>query len=150
MRKARSVGEVYHHFIGTIDTPEKFEAYRLTMATKVWEEMASNDSRECRSCHDADAWRLTLQSLRAQEFHESSMTRGKTCIDCHKGIAHVLPEGIEEDSSVDEARGGTRDEARDEAHDEVPGGVSAHSGDPGGRPPLPALAYTPVAGDTTR
>ena len=103
VRKARSIGEVYHHVIGTIDTPEKFEAYRMHMATSVWREMQSNDSRECRSCHDSDAWDVTLQSEKAQEFHASSLGRGKTCIDCHKGIAHVLPAGIEEDSPIDAA-----------------------------------------------
>ena len=102
MRKARAIGEVYHHIIGTIDTPEKFEAHRMTMAMRVWRDMQSNDSRECRQCHDPDAWVLSQQSERAQEFHATSMTRGKTCIDCHKGIAHVLPAGIEEDSELDE------------------------------------------------
>jgi len=103
MRKARAIGEIYHHIAGTIDTPEKFEAHRMTMATRVWRDMLSNDSRECRSCHDADRWIVADQSERAREFHETSMTRGKTCISCHKGVAHVLPAGIEEDSELDDA-----------------------------------------------
>jgi nitrate/TMAO reductase-like tetraheme cytochrome c subunit len=103
MRKARAVGEVYHHILGTIDTPEKFEAHRMTMAMRVWKEMESNDSRECRSCHEQSSWVLEDQSERAQEFHASSMSRGKTCISCHKGVAHVLPAGIEEDTPIDSA-----------------------------------------------
>lgn len=102
IRKAEAVREIYHHVLGTIDTPEKFEAHRMYMATRVWRDMQSNDSRECRSCHDTESWVLSEQSEKAQEFHGTSMTRGKTCIDCHKGVAHVLPEGIEEDTPLDE------------------------------------------------
>lgn len=106
-RKMRAVGEVYHHFAGTIDTPEKFEAYRMHMARKTWAEMKGNDSRECRSCHDPENWDLAQQNEKAQEFHTTSMTRGKTCIDCHKGIAHVLPAGIEADSEIELGDAGT-------------------------------------------
>jgi nitrate/TMAO reductase-like tetraheme cytochrome c subunit len=31
---------------------------------------------------------------------QKGMKEGKTCIDCHKGIAHKLPEGYEEDTPV--------------------------------------------------
>jgi cytochrome c-type protein NapC len=35
---------------------------------------------------------FTLQSLRAVDQHERFLITGeKTCIDCHKGIAHKLP-----------------------------------------------------------
>lgn len=102
MRKARAVAEIYHHVLGTIDTPEKFEAHRMTMAMRVWHDMESNDSRECRTCHNESKWALESQSERAQEFHATSMTRGKTCISCHKGVAHVLPAGVEEDTPIEE------------------------------------------------
>ena len=99
-RKMRAVAEVYHHVIGTIDTPEKFEAHRMTMATRVWDEMNENDSRECRACHKAGLWDLAAQSERAQEFHVGPLVRGKTCISCHKGVAHKLPEGIVPGSNI--------------------------------------------------
>jgi len=36
---------------------------------------------------------FTRQSRRAAEAHSSSLQAGeKTCIDCHKGIAHRLPD----------------------------------------------------------
>jgi cytochrome c-type protein NapC len=41
---------------------------------------------------------LTKQAPRAAQFHERFLLTGeKTCIDCHKGIAHLLPDmtGIE-------------------------------------------------------
>jgi nitrate/TMAO reductase-like tetraheme cytochrome c subunit len=89
--------DVYHHMLGTIDTPEKFEAHRMHMASIIWEEMDENDSRECRSCHDQAKWGLTEQSEKAREYHSPALANGKTCIDCHKGITHRLPEGIEPD-----------------------------------------------------
>ena len=35
---------------------------------------------------------FTRQSLRAQDMHSTYLaSKEKTCIDCHKGIAHRLP-----------------------------------------------------------
>ena len=31
---------------------------------------------------------LELQSAKAQEYHRAMASNGKTCIDCHAGIAH--------------------------------------------------------------
>jgi cytochrome c-type protein NapC len=99
-RKLRAVAEIYHHILGTIDTPEKFEAYRMHMATRVWADMNETDSRECRDCHDAGNFDLAAQSEKTREFHESGLSNGKTCIDCHKGIAHKLPDGIVPDEQL--------------------------------------------------
>jgi cytochrome c-type protein NapC len=100
MRKFRAVGEIYHHLLGTIDTPEKFEAHRMTMATRVWAEMNQTDSRECRNCHNPNDFDFALQSEKGSEFHGRPLMKGKTCIDCHKGIAHKLPEGITADEQL--------------------------------------------------
>jgi cytochrome c-type protein NapC len=32
-----------------------------------------------------------LQEPRASRTHEEALNAGKTCIDCHRGIAHKLP-----------------------------------------------------------
>jgi len=32
--------------------------------------------------------------------HEKGFKQGKTCIDCHKGIAHHLPVGYEEEETA--------------------------------------------------
>ena len=32
-----------------------------------------------------------LQEPRASRTHEEALSAGKTCIDCHRGIAHKLP-----------------------------------------------------------
>jgi len=95
-RKIKASNELYHHFLGTIDTPEKFEGKRLELATNVWNVMKKTDSRECRNCHNFEYMDFTVQENRAQTRHETAITDGKTCIDCHKGIAHELPKGAYE------------------------------------------------------
>ncbi len=93
-RKAyATVNELYHHAAGSISTREKYEARRLIMAEKVWTRMVASDSRECRNCHDYDYMDLARQEGLAARQHQLAIERGVTCIDCHKGIAHSLPEG---------------------------------------------------------
>ncbi|RLA31134.1 MAG: cytochrome c-type protein YecK [Gammaproteobacteria bacterium] len=82
------IGEI----VGSIDTPEKYEQRRLIMAERVWRIMKSSDSRECRSCHIVESMQVTDQDQRASRAHSLGLAAGETCIDCHKGIAHVTPE----------------------------------------------------------
>lgn len=92
-RKIQATNELYHHFLGTIDTREKFEAKRLELAQHVWDAMKATDSRECRNCHDQESMDFERQEGRSADRHEEGFDEGKTCIDCHKGIAHKLPKG---------------------------------------------------------
>jgi cytochrome c-type protein NapC len=101
LRKVKATGELWGHFTGKINTKEKFEAHRMQLAQNEWRQMKATDSRECRNCHTFEAMAKTKQRPRAQKNHASADARGKTCIDCHKGIAHLLP--AEYDESVDEA-----------------------------------------------
>lgn len=80
--------DVIGEILGTIDTPEKFEAHRLTMAKRVWAHMKETDSKECRNCHKFDKMDASKQKDRSVVKHEGAIEDGKTCIDCHKGIAH--------------------------------------------------------------
>ena len=59
--------------------------------------MKANDSRECRNCHALESMELSKQDKSAQKKHtlERKLQKGETCIDCHKGIAHKLPEGYQ-------------------------------------------------------
>ena len=91
VRKIQASNELYHHLLGTIDTPEKFEAKRAELAEHVWATMKASDSRECRNCHTWEAMHPHKQTARAQEKMAEGQKEGKTCIDCHKGIAHSLP-----------------------------------------------------------
>ncbi|MDP2809429.1 MAG: NapC/NirT family cytochrome c [Rhodocyclaceae bacterium] len=96
-RKIQASGEIYGKIMGTIDTPEKFEAMRLTLAEHEWKRMKDSDSRECRNCHTFDGMKPEAQKQRARKQHEMGMRDKKTCIDCHKGIAHKKPKGMKEE-----------------------------------------------------
>ncbi|MDD3517080.1 MAG: NapC/NirT family cytochrome c [Chromatiales bacterium] len=90
-RKIRASNELWHKMVGTIDTPEKFEARRLVLAERVWKEMNDNNSRECRNCHSFEAMDFHKQEARAAEKMEEAMPKNTPCIECHKGIAHKKP-----------------------------------------------------------
>ena len=91
-RKMQASKEVWGKLLGSIDTREKFVDKRLELAQHEWARFKANDSLECRNCHDYEYMDLTRQSVRAQNQHSAYLlSREKTCIDCHKGIAHRLP-----------------------------------------------------------
>jgi cytochrome c-type protein NapC len=92
-RKIEASNELFHKLMGTIDTPEKFEAQRLSLAQHVWTTMKASDSRECRNCHAMSSMDLAKQVRPAQRMHRAAAEKGQTCIDCHQGIAHNLPKG---------------------------------------------------------
>ena len=100
MRKIRATNELFHKMLGSIDTPKKFEAKRLELAHHVWDEMKENDSRECRNCHDYQSMDYVAQKRRSVKQHIKGFDEGKTCIDCHKGIAHSLPSMQQDDPSA--------------------------------------------------
>ena len=100
VRKIQASQELYVKFVsGGIDTPEKFETNRMRLATHVWETMKANDSHECRNCHSWEAMDPHKQNPRAQSKMAQAQKEGKTCIDCHKGIAHLLPKEYNEDEN---------------------------------------------------
>jgi len=92
VRKIQASNELLHKALGTIDTREKFEAKRLELAKHVWKAMKDTDSRECRNCHNFEYMDFVEQGRRAVKAHSEGLESGKTCIDCHKGIAHELPD----------------------------------------------------------
>lgn len=90
--KIMAAKDVYHEVMGTVDTPEKYEARRWEMANRVWAKMEATDSRECRSCHDFSNMDLSAQSRMARNKHSRAPEKGQTCIACHRGIAHLEPD----------------------------------------------------------
>ena len=93
IRKVQASNELWHKLIGTIDTPEKFQA-------------AASGARQ-RRLEDDEGHRqprvpqlpfLRGDGLRAPEaakrkrMQKAYQDGGQTCIDCHKGIAHKLPD----------------------------------------------------------
>ena len=93
-RKIEATNELYHKIVGTVDTPEKFEAKRMELAQSVWTAMKASDSRECRNCHERVWMDLSKQWGGAQRNHDEGIAKGLTCIDCHQGVAHKLPAGF--------------------------------------------------------
>jgi cytochrome c-type protein NapC len=91
IRKIQASNEVLHKVLGTIDTPEKFNAKRLQLAQNEWARMKRTDSRECRNCHNFESFDYAEQNRRSARMHQTGLNEGQTCIDCHKGIAHQLP-----------------------------------------------------------
>ncbi len=92
MTKIGAVKDLYHHFItGKIDTPEKFEEHRLSMAQNVWATMKEQNSATCKSCHSYEAMDHSKQSAQAAFEMNKAAAEDMNCIECHKGIAHELP-----------------------------------------------------------
>lgn len=92
--KIKATKDLFYTYISpSIPTQEKFEAKRAHMAQNIWREMKANDSQNCRTCHRADKMSVDLQSPKAQARHAKAKLEGKTCIECHFGIAHKEPEG---------------------------------------------------------
>ena len=107
VRKVQASNELMHKALGTVDTPEKFDQHRLRLAKNVWEAMKKTDSRECRNCHNLESMNPKFQKPRARKQHMNAITSGQTCIDCHKGIAHRLP-NVEQ--SIGAEKGGATQE----------------------------------------
>lgn len=91
IRKIQASNEVWHKILGSIDTPEKFNAKRGELAQHEWDRMKRNNSQECRNCHNFEFMDYAEQNKRSAVKHQEAFNEGKTCIDCHKGIAHTLP-----------------------------------------------------------
>ncbi len=91
--KVDALRHVYGHLMGSLDTDEKYEGARLRMAERVWSKMEANDSRECRVCHKEDAF--SFESFRNHSEGQrmaQGLEEGDTCIDCHKGLGHTMPD----------------------------------------------------------
>ena len=102
VRKVQATNELFHWMAGSIDTPAKFDARRPELARQVWASMKATDSRECRNCHGIGFMTYEVQTAEARAMHVLAEGWGKTCIDCHKGIAHTLPNDFDEDVLLNE------------------------------------------------
>jgi len=134
--------DVIGEILGTIDTPEKFEAHRLTMAKRVWAHMKDTDSKECRNCHKFDKMDTTKQKDRSAVKHEGAVQDGKTCIDCHKGIAHKPVHHLLEGGPAPVAAAATGTAAPAQA--ETPVAPKPEAAAPAAPPPATAVAAAPT------
>ncbi|WP_279146291.1 pentaheme c-type cytochrome TorC [Photobacterium carnosum] len=94
-RKIQASKEVFAHFAGVIDTPEKFEDRRIVLAQHEWERFKANGSQECRDCHDYKGMDFEKMSPVARVQMKNAAERDQSCVDCHKGIAHHLPKDMD-------------------------------------------------------
>ncbi len=110
-RKMQASKEVWGKIFGTINTKEKFEAKRLYLAQNEWDRFKANNSLECKNCHDYDSMDFDKMSRTARVQMKSAAERDQSCIDCHKGIAHKLPENMGASTgllaALDQAASGT-------------------------------------------
>ncbi|GAA0594002.1 NapC/NirT family cytochrome c [Caenispirillum bisanense] len=108
-RKMQASKEVWGTIFGTINTRDKFLDKRRELAEHEWARLKANDSLECRNCHSAESMDITQQQPRAARVHQAFLFTGeRTCIDCHKGIAHQLPDMTGVPPGWDEATLGQR------------------------------------------
>lgn len=92
-RKAHLLQEIWWNWQGTIATQDRYDAKRLELAQRVWADMEANGSRECKTCHSHAAMAAHEQSPEAAAMMKWAQDSGThTCISCHQGVAHVLPE----------------------------------------------------------
>jgi cytochrome c-type protein NapC len=95
-RKMMALKEVYGHFVGTIDTPEKFEAHRAAMAQNEWARLKSTGAQECKSCHYMDAAKPVAKTEEQVERTKTLLSMHSTLVQmdggfcsnaCHSGLA---------------------------------------------------------------
>jgi len=91
---------IWGEMFSVISTQEKYDARRAYLAERVWKHMKATDSRECRNCHSDKHFELSGQDERAARAHHTGSKEGKTCIDCHKGIAHKTPDEVAEEAAA--------------------------------------------------
>lgn len=93
--------DIFHHLIGTYPDKAAFEKHRWNLAQNVLTSMKGRDSKECRFCHAYASMNLADQDKSASKKHKKSMESGdKTCVECHTGVAHKMPEEPEEAESA--------------------------------------------------
>ncbi|WP_075319910.1 NapC/NirT family cytochrome c [Histophilus somni] len=98
--KVFAVKDLWHTYVtDKLPDEEAFEKHRLEMAKSVWQDLKESDSATCRSCHSFEAMEMSSQTSTAQKMHKTGIETNQTCIDCHKGIAHFMPE-IEVDDTA--------------------------------------------------
>lgn len=103
IRKIQASKEVWGKLTGSINTREKFLEHRIVLAQNEWKRMKANNSQECRNCHNYEYFDYMEQNRRSANAHQKGLSSGMTCIDCHKGIAHHLPNINQHIGDVDKA-----------------------------------------------
>lgn len=90
--KIIALGDVYHMMAGTY-TLEKWDENRNKLAQSAYEKIKALDSATCKECHEPGQWDIVAQPKRVVLNHNPDewARNDKTCVDCHKGVAHSRP-----------------------------------------------------------
>ncbi|WP_076412735.1 pentaheme c-type cytochrome TorC [Shewanella sp. UCD-KL12] len=91
-RKIEASHDMWGWMLQTVNTPEKFEDKRLEMASREWKRFDRDNSLACKNCHNYDSMKWDSMSKLAQKQMKRAAELDQSCIDCHKGIAHKLPD----------------------------------------------------------
>ncbi|WED20741.1 pentaheme c-type cytochrome TorC [Vibrio sp. JC009] len=91
-RKMQASKEVFAMVFGGYDEPGKFEERRGELAQHEWDRFSANGSLECKNCHNYDSMNWDTMSQAAVQQMKPAAEKDQSCVDCHKGIAHKLPE----------------------------------------------------------
>lgn len=91
-RKMEASHDVWGWLLQTVNTDEKFEAKRLEMASREWKRFDRDDSLACKNCHNYASMKWESMSKLAQKQMKRAAEIDQSCVDCHKGIAHKLPD----------------------------------------------------------
>ncbi|WP_025819361.1 pentaheme c-type cytochrome TorC [Shewanella marina] len=92
VRKLEAVSDIYGWAFGVVDTPEKYASKKLEMASREWKRFDANKSANCKSCHQYKSMKWDKMSPLAVKQMKRAAETDQSCIDCHKGIAHTLPD----------------------------------------------------------
>ncbi|HDY7865266.1 TPA: NapC/NirT family cytochrome c [Vibrio vulnificus] len=93
--KIMATADIFHKLSGDI-TLDNFETeHRPRLFEKVTNEFVANKSQQCRYCHRVELMDFTAQDRTVARRHQTMEEREKSCIDCHAGIAHKLPQQSE-------------------------------------------------------
>ena len=92
VRKIQASNEVLHKVLGSIDTPEKFNAKRAAAGpARVGPHEAQRQPGVPQLPQLRLRWTTPSRTGAPRPRTSRRFNAGQTCIDCHKGIAHTLP-----------------------------------------------------------
>ncbi|NLS11422.1 pentaheme c-type cytochrome TorC [Vibrio sp. SM6] len=94
-RKMQASKEVFAQVFGNYDEPGAFEERRIVLAQNEWARFSANKSLECKNCHNYDSMDFDQMSATARIQMKQAAEKDQSCLDCHKGIAHKLPENMD-------------------------------------------------------
>lgn len=98
-RKVQASREVLAELTGKYDDPDAYEKHRLEMAEREWARFKANGSKECKACHQYARMDFDKMSPAARKAMKGAAERDQSCLDCHKGVAHHLPQKMTSEKS---------------------------------------------------